>query len=163
MIRLVEYFFVIYGYVVYILCTSLMLKSLQHAIPFVFSVIYSCNNHWWSILQVKNTCVLFLMHSTHKNTWRSLSLFLIIVIIDILLILYVKVFIKLGNTSFEHFFSSLLYNLKVIKFNYTLFGFIYDLLRKRFESEVWLHILWHEFWDMEKCSFEIYVLGNFRY
>jgi len=35
--------------------------------------------------------------------WRSLSLILIIVIIDILLILYVKVFIKLGNTPFEHF------------------------------------------------------------
>jgi len=35
--------------------------------------------------------------------WRSLSLIFNIVIIAIFMILYVKVFTKLGNTPFEHF------------------------------------------------------------
>jgi hypothetical protein len=100
--------------------------------------------------------------------WRSLSLILIIVIIDILLILYVKVFIKLGNTPFEHFeqFSRHCYIIwKVIKFNYTLFA-----LQKIWNwglvaySMTW--ILRHgeiRFWDICSLQFLILICAPFGF
>ena len=64
-------------------------------------------------------------------SWRrSLSLILIIVIIDILVILYVKVFIKMGNTPFEHFSCRWNLCLRSWILIWSLFGFIYDLLGK---------------------------------
>jgi hypothetical protein len=87
--------------------------------------------------------------------WQSLSFILIILIIDILMILYVKVFIKLGNTPFEHF-SRHCYIISKSS-NLTIL-YVHG---KRFEIEVWLHILWHEFWDIEKYGFGIYVLRTF--
>jgi hypothetical protein len=58
-----------------------------------------------------------------------------IIIIDILMILYVKVFIKLGNTPFEHF-SRHCYIISKSS-NLTIL-YVHG---KRFEIEVWLHIL----------------------
>ena len=63
----------------------------------------------------------------------------------------------MGNTSFEHFSSHWYLCLKSSILLRSLIGFIYDLLGKGFDIEIWLHILWYEFWEMTKYGFDIYV------
>ena len=81
--------------------------------------------------------------------WRSLSLIFIIVIIDIFMILYVKEFIKMGNTPFEYS-SRLDTCLKSMILLWSLFGFYLWLISKELQIGIWLcawaSLIFYESW-----------------
>jgi hypothetical protein len=102
--------------------------------------------------------------------WRSLSLILFTVIIDILIILYVKSIYQIREHTLWTFFSSLLYNFKVIKFNYTLLGFIWLIEQKIWNLGLFAYTMtWVlrygeiRFWDICSWEFSILVCAPFGF